>query len=202
VTIQRQQRVSEQSPTKSTERLHKNFSFSSASGGTPENSQNLSSNTNSPSLFAKNQHHRNSTQSNQLLTQSSQQENQQQQPFLNRPITLDLSKAFSSKNNSSNLKQNDSIGLSTTSTNEDDFLVLEDANSKQQQQQNLNPLKLGIVSSKDASLSLSSSSVPTSSSPMTSSPRLLPRHPSNASNNKILLTPGAKSNSQSSTTSS
>lgn len=177
VTIQRQQRVSEQSPTKtSTERLCKNFSFSSES---------------SP--------------------QQQQQQQQQQQMLeppqfpsaINRPITLDLSKAVASASASySYLKQNDSIGLSTTSTNEDDFLAIVD--QPQAIQTTQPPVKLTTAgASKDTSFSLSSSS-----SPMTTSPRLLPRQPSNASSSSAsastrpFLTPANKLKSQSSDTSS
>jgi hypothetical protein len=114
-TIQRQQRVSEQSPPskKCMDGLaqHKNYSFSSGDNSYQTTKTNYDSS--SPSS--------------------------QQPVIINRPITLDLTKASNGSGGSGNmsltataayLKQNDSIGLSTTSTNEDDFLPIVDESSQ------------------------------------------------------------------------
>lgn len=189
VTIQRQQRVSELSPTNS-DRLVKNFSFQETGSSSTVATATTPIVTHTLVKAHSQQQPMNSSQS----TQHSQSGTNSF--LLNRPITLDLKQAY--KNSSSLQKQNDSIGLSTASTNEDDFLVLGDDEAKKQQQQML--LSAQNTQKKDSSsLSLSSSSVPTSSSsPMTTSPRLLPKQPQS----KTLLTPTSRLKSQSSTTSS
>lgn len=119
VTIQRQQRVSEQSPTKcSNERLNQpptcfSFSLSSNTDSTPH--YRHASTATPTTLSPKTCNNNASSAAGSTATTP-----------INRPITLDLSKAFLSTTTASSnyLRQNDSIGLSTTSTNEDDFLVI------------------------------------------------------------------------------